>query len=80
MWSRHTYSHECVVSDDPCLEDEEPEWSHHDGACQAVKTKLPCLFSFTCARVDTCHKEDNVEGRKGIEDLVVVSMVQVRIY
>jgi hypothetical protein len=49
------------VSDDPCFEDEEPERGYNDGAREAVETKLPCLFSFTRARVDTCHEKDDVE-------------------
>jgi hypothetical protein len=56
----HAYSHKGVMSNDPRLEDKVPEGRNDYGACQTVETELPCLFSFACACVHACHKEDDV--------------------
>lgn len=75
-----TYPHEVVVSDDPCLEDEEPKRGDHNSTGQTVETELPCLFPFACACIHACHEEDDVERGQCVEYLVAISNVHVVAY
>jgi hypothetical protein len=76
MGCRERYLQACAVADDPFLEDEIPEWGNDDAAQQTVHAKLPGLLTLSGASIDTCHQEDDVQGRKGIEYLGHVSEAQ----
>lgn len=39
-----------------------PKGSDEDGGKQAVHAKLPCLFAFPGAGIDTGHQKYDVEG------------------
>jgi hypothetical protein len=73
------YLHEGVVSKNPLVEDEVPDWGNNNGACEAVETKLPSLLPLACACIHTRHEENDVEGRECVEDLAAVSVSHVHV-
>jgi hypothetical protein len=50
-------------------EDGSHDRSAHDGAHNAPNAHLPCLFAFSCASIDSCHEEDNIQRSRDVEDL-----------
>jgi hypothetical protein len=70
------YLHEGAAADDIVGEDEVPQGRDDEGAEEAVHAKLPRLLTLAGAGIDAGHQEDDVEGRKRVEDLRLVSCVQ----
>lgn len=64
------------MANDPFLENQIPHGRDDDAAQQTIHAQLPCLFALPRACIDAGHEEDDVQGRKRVEDLARVSRVK----